>query len=127
LNGADQAVPATQVLDVVDGSGSGSGWNVTLTSTTFTSGSLTLADGSASDQSATGTCDPSVTCTLADNSAASYPLAIPSGATAPTAVEIMSAGVGTGLGGQPWTHNMRLAVKANAKAASIPQPGSTRW
>src|SRR4051794_41239274 len=39
LTGADQTVNATQTFDIGDASGSGAGWNITATSTTFTTSS----------------------------------------------------------------------------------------
>lgn len=118
LTGSDQSVPASQDIDVVDGTGSASGWNVTLTSTTFSSGSNELAADAATDQGASGSCDAGVTCTLADNSATSYPVAVPAADVAPTAVRIQSAASGTGMGGQTWTHNMALDVAGNAVAGT---------
>ena len=118
LTGSDQTVPATQAIDVVDGTGSASGWNVTLTSTQFATGGSNLPVNSVSDQGAIGSCDTGVTCTLADNSATSYPIAVPAGTVAPTAVRIMSAASGTGMGAQSWTHNMVLAIGGNATAGT---------
>src|ERR1700756_4089799 len=43
LNGTDQTVTSNQGLDVGDATGSGAGWNITATSTTFTSGGHTLS------------------------------------------------------------------------------------
>ena len=116
LKGIDQVVAATQAVDIIVGSGSGSGWNLTVTSTSFTAGSRTLPNDSAYDHGATGVCDNGVTCTLADNSATSYPVVIPSAVVAPAAIRIMSAAVDSGLGGQTWTHNMRLVIPGNAHA-----------
>lgn len=117
LTGADQSVSASQALDILDNTGSGSGWNVTLTSTTFTSGGFTLANTSVTDTGASGACDASVTCTLGTN-AISYPMTVPAGASAPTAIKIQSAAAATGQSGQTWTHTMNLAVPANVHAAT---------
>src|ERR1700686_2762447 len=43
LNGLDQTISSNEALDVGDATGSGTGWNVTATSTTFTTGSKTLS------------------------------------------------------------------------------------
>jgi hypothetical protein len=56
-----------------------------------------------------------VTCTPADNSAVTYPIAIPAGVTAPIAVKIQTAAVDSGLGGQTWTHIMNLALAGNTQ------------
>src|SRR5579864_785035 len=52
LNGANQTVTATQALDVSDATGSGAGWNITATSTTFASGGNTLPTTATTVQSA---------------------------------------------------------------------------
>jgi hypothetical protein len=118
LTGANQSTGASQVIGVTDSTGTGTGWNVTLTSTTFTaSGPLTLPDNNVTDTAASGACNASVTCTLATNST-SYPLTVPSGTTAPTAVKILNAATNTGLGAQTWTHSMSLALLASVKAGS---------
>lgn len=120
LNGTDQSVQANQALDVLDNTGSAAGWNVTLTSTTFTddADSVSLADDSVADLSATGACDSNVTCTLADDVVGQSQVAIPAGETAPTAVKILNASAGTGMSGQTWTHVMQLAIPANAHAGT---------
>jgi hypothetical protein len=117
LTGANQSVPASQALDVIDSTGTGAGWNVTLTSTTFTNGALTLPDNNVTDTAAVGACDASVTCTLATN-AVSYPATVPSATTAPTAVKIVSAAVNTGVGAQTWTHSMAMALPASVRAGT---------
>jgi hypothetical protein len=121
LDGTDQVADATQALDVLDNTGSAAGWNVTLTSTTFTdtADSVSLSNDSASDSGALGACDTDVTCALATNTVSSdYPLTVPADATAPTAVKIMSAAIGTGMGPQTWTHSMHLAIPANTHAGT---------
>jgi hypothetical protein len=123
LTGAAQAVTAPQAFDVVDSTGSGSGWNITVTSTTWTSGSNTLATSSTTDTAASGACDATITCTLGDNSATSYPVTVPAAATAPSAIEIQTAAANSGLAGQTWTHTMSLAVPAVARAGTY----SSTW
>jgi hypothetical protein len=122
LAGVDQVATTNQALDIVDGRGSGVGWNVTLTSTQFTTVALpvrTLPLTAASDISAVGVCDTGVTCTLGDTTLISHPVAIPAAAgTAPTAVKIQTAAIDTGLGGQTWTHVMHLALAGNTKAGA---------
>jgi hypothetical protein len=123
LTGVDQVIDSTQALDVLDNSGTAAGWGITLTSTTFTNGAdnVSLADDAASDSGATGACDTvdevQVTCTKADNPDLGV-VAIPAASTAPDAVLIMSAGAGSGMGPQTWTHNMHLAIPANTHAGT---------
>src|SRR5476649_1883230 len=48
LDGTDQSVNYTLPLTMNDLRGTGAGWNLTMTSTTFTSGSNTLATSASS-------------------------------------------------------------------------------
>ena len=115
LNGAAQVAPSTQVFDVSDNTGSGSGWNITLTSTTFTGSAGPLSTAATTDTGASGACDASITCVLGTNSGVSYPVTVPAGTTAPAAIKIQGALANTGLAGQTWTHNMALAIPATAR------------
>jgi hypothetical protein len=118
LTGVDQVVNTAQALDIVDARGSGDGWNVTLTSTQFVTATLpvkSLPTAASSDGAVINGCDTGVTCTPADNSAVTYPIAIPAGVTAPIAVKIQTAAVDSGLGGQTWTHIMNLALAGNTQ------------
>ena len=118
LNGTDQTLVATQDLTVSDFTGIFPGWNVTLTTTQFsTAGGALLAANAASDLGYTSTCgsaDPVDCDPLLPDSAAvvAIPAALP---LAPTAVIIEDAGIGAGAGGPSvYTHVMNLAVAANA-------------
>jgi WxL domain surface cell wall-binding len=121
LNGLDQSVATTQALDVGDATGSGTGWNITATSTTFTTGGGTPHLLSTSATSLTGAptdvCDASATCTLATNSV-TYPYTLPAAATAPTATKMFNAAANTGLGNQTVTPTWRLSVPANTLAGT---------
>ena len=121
LTGVDQVVNTAQALDIVDARGSGAGWNVTLTSTQFVTATVpvkSLPTAASSDVSVISGCDVGVTCTLGDNTLVTYPIAIPAGATAPTAIKIQTAAVNSGLGGQTWTHTMALALAGNTKVGA---------
>ena len=117
LTGANQTALASQLVNVVDSTGTGAGWNVTLTSTTFVSGGNSLPNNSVTDTAAAGACAAGVTCTLATNSVA-YPLTVPAGTTAPTAIKILNAAVNTGMGGQDWTHSMSLGLLGSVQAGT---------
>ena len=121
LNGLDQTVTSTQALDVSDATGSGTGWNLTGTSTTFTTGGGTphlLATTATSLTAApTDTCDASATCTVGTNSV-TYPYVLPAGATAPTATKLFNAAANTGLGNQTITPSWKLAVPASTYAGT---------
>jgi hypothetical protein len=126
LAGVDQTVHTTQAFDVNDARGSGLGWYITLTSTTFTATGPTrtlpttaLTDGAGGSVAPVGVCDTGVTCTLADDSSLSpYIIAIPAAAVAPTAARIQNAAVNTGLGGQTLTHTMNLFLPGNTQAGA---------
>jgi WxL domain surface cell wall-binding len=112
VNGLDQRLvdptAADQTYLVNDSTGSGPGWHVTVSATTFTSGAKTLADvgtfsTDGSKTSILGTAGPTAacaaqsTCTLPTDTT-TYPVAITTAASAPTAVNIYSASAATGLG-----------------------------
>jgi hypothetical protein len=118
LTGLNQVVTSTQTFDVGDATGSGSGWNITATSTAFTTGAKSLANTSVTVQSLpTVACDSGASCTVATNGT-SYPYSLPAGATAPTATKIFSSAANTGLGNQTLTMVFSLAIPANAFAGS---------
>ena len=121
LNGLNQTATATQAIDVSDATGSGSGWNITGTSTTFTSGTHSLSTGATTIASTpTVACDTGSTCVLASvlTSKASYPYTLPAAATAPTATELFDANTNTGMGNQTVTPTWSLAIPANTYAGT---------
>jgi hypothetical protein len=120
LNGQNKSVSAPQSLDIADATGSGSGWNVTATSTAFTSGSYKLPSTATAITSApaAATCDAGVTCTPAGSNSVSYPYFLPAGATAPTATKLFNAAANTGMGDQSFTPNWTLAIPGNAYAGN---------
>ena len=125
LNGTNQTATSNQAFDVGDATGSGTGWNITATSTTFaTSGNThTLSTAATSVPSAPSiACDATVTCTQATN-AITYPYVLPAAATAPTATKLWNAAANTGLGNQTVTSTFDLAIPANTYAGSY----SSTW
>jgi hypothetical protein len=103
------ATAADQSYTVNDARGSGAGWNVTVSATTFTDASSgTLPDsgtfsGNGSTSSQASTTAPSSACTVtgqctAPTNAVTYPVAITTAASTPTASTIYSAAAGTGIG-----------------------------
>jgi hypothetical protein len=111
-NGTDQTVTATLPLTPSDMTNSGAGWNITGTSTTFTAGSRKLPT-TATSITAGSTSLATGTCTLPTN-AISYPLTLPAGTTAPTAVKLFNAAAATGTGPANVNLTARLSVPANA-------------
>jgi hypothetical protein len=121
ITGIDHAATTTQAFVVNDNTGSGAGWNITVTSTQFTTGGGTpnlLSTVGTTDTGAVGACTVSVTCTLGNNAAITYPVTVPAGTTAPTAIKIQTAALNSGLAGQTWTHTMSLDVPAVALAGA---------
>jgi hypothetical protein len=118
LTGKDLTPTATQTFDVGDATGSGNGWNITATSTVFTTGSHSLSASAVTVQAVpTVACDSGASCTLATNSV-SYPYTLPAGATAPTATKIFSAAANTGLGNQTVSVVFQVALPANTFAGT---------
>ena len=120
LNGLDQTISNPSAIDVGDATGSGTGWNITATSTTFaTAGNTHLLSTSATTVTAApaDACDSGATCALATNSV-TYPYTLPAAATAPTATKVYNAAASTGLGNQTVTPTWKLAVPANTFAGT---------
>ncbi len=119
LNGANRTITTTLPFDIGDATGSGLGWNVTATSTTFTSTTHTLPTTATTVQTApTATCDVGATgCTTATTTV-TYPYTLPAAATAPTATKLFNASANTGLGNQTFTPTWTLAIPANAIASA---------
>jgi len=118
LNGLNLSVTATQAIDISDATGSGSGWDVTATSTTFTSGANTLPTTATTIASApTDACDTGSTCTVATNAIA-YPYSLPAATAAPTATKLFNAAATTGAGNQSLTPTWTLAIPAGSHAGT---------
>jgi hypothetical protein len=125
---------AHQTYTVDDATGSGAGWNVTVSATTFTNGTVSLplagtfsTNGSVASQAATtaptATCTSGATCTLPTDTTV-YPVAITCAASAPTPYKIYDTSAATGLGsiviGYPGAAAVGwwVAVPANAVPAT---------
>jgi len=122
LNGLDQSTTASGSDTVSDMTGSGSGWNLAITSTQFNDGSghtlptnATTVTG-ASGAAATGNC------TVPTNSIG-HPVTVPAGPGPPTAVKIFDAAANTGGGPASVTVNFQVAVPAYAHATTY----SSTW
>jgi hypothetical protein len=117
LNGTDQTVTSSAMtLAAKERRGAGAGWNVTITSTTFTAGANTFSTTATSVTGVTSACVAG-TCTNPTN-AIGYPLTVPAGSTAPTAIKLFNAAAATGLGDFTLTPTFSLAIPANAYAGS---------
>jgi hypothetical protein len=111
LDGTDHVVAWSALLGIVDARGSGAGWNLTLSATTFSDGAgHTLAPGSVSVVSSA--CVAGNACTAATNSV-TYPITI-SG----TAAKFFNASANTGLGKVNVTPSVDVAIPGNAFAGT---------
>jgi len=134
LNGLDQQLvdvtPADQSYLVNDATGSGAGWHVTVSATTFTSGANTLPDvgtvstnGSitaiASATAPTAACSASAACTLPTNTT-TYPVAITTDPSAPAASTIYDTSAATGLG------SITIGIGANPVGWWLAIPSATK-
>jgi len=137
-NGLNQslvdATTAHQSYIVDDATGGGLGWNVTVSATTFTNGTVSLplagtfsTNGSITSAvlttAPTGACTSGATCTVPTNTQV-YPVAITCAATTPTAYKVYDTSAATGLGsitvGLPGAAPVGwwVAVPANAVPAT---------
>jgi hypothetical protein len=112
LDGSDQTVSYAPALNFVDARGSGAGWNLTISATTFSDGSgHSLAAGVVN--SATQVCHAGSSCTAATNSGVSLPLTLST-----TAAKFFNAAVNTGLGKIDVTPTVNVTVPGNAYAGT---------
>jgi hypothetical protein len=112
LDGTDQTATYAPVLAAADARGTGGGWNLTVSATTFSDGfGHTLAAGQVS--SITSACHAASTCTAATSSGITYPLTIGG-----TASKFFSAAVNTGLGKVDVTPSIDVLIPGNAYAGT---------
>jgi hypothetical protein len=117
LNGSDQTASDTFEIDAKDLRGSGAGWKVTVTSTTFTNlEGKTLANTAATITGVSALCDGG-TCSEPVNGIG-YPLTVPADEVAPTAATLFNAAVDSGMGDFTLTPTFQLSVPANAYAGN---------
>jgi hypothetical protein len=104
LDGTDQTVSYSPILGVVDARGTGAGWNLQISATTFSDGSgHTLAPGTVT--AAAQACQGGSTCTAATNSGITLPLTI-SG----VAAKFFNAATLSGLGKLNVTPTIAVAI-----------------
>jgi hypothetical protein len=122
LSGLNQTDTASVGLTVEDETATGFGWNVSATSTTFTSGAGKTLPTTATTVTGASSVAAAGNCTVPVNSVA-YPLTLPAAATAPAAVKLFDAGVASGTGPVSVNLNTSLAVPASASSGSY----SSTW
>jgi hypothetical protein len=119
LNGNDQTVSYTLPVEVIDPRGTGTGWNLTVTSTQFLDGAGHRFPAAASTiTGTTNSCGPTSTCTTATNSVVNSNLALPAGVAAPAAVKYFNATATTGLGKVDVNATVSVLVPANVFAGT---------
>ena len=112
LDGTDQTASYAPVLGVVDARGTGAGWNLSVSATTFSDGSgHTLAPGTVA--SVTSACKGGSTCTGATSSGITYPLTIGG-----TAAKFYNAATSTGLGKVDVTPTIDVLIPGNTVAGT---------
>ncbi len=113
LTGLDQSSTTNLAPTVTDATGTGTGWNVTGTSTQFRNSAGKTLPTTATTVTAGSAAATAGTCDMPTNQI-SYPLVLPAAATAPTAVKLFDAKAQTGLGQFLITLAMQLSVPASA-------------
>lgn len=120
LDGTDQTKAYTVPTTVTDARGNNAGWNLTVTSTQFTTGGATpstLATNASTVTGVTNACAAGATCTLSNNSV-TYPVGVPAGSTPPTAVKYFNAATSTGKGKFDNTPAVNVALPASVDAGT---------
>jgi hypothetical protein len=111
LDGTDQTVSWSALLGVADARGTGAGWNLTMSATSFSDGAgHTLAPGTLTG--VTAACQGGNSCTAASN-AITYPLTL-SG----TAAKFFNAATNSGMGKVNVTPSVDVAIPGNAYAGT---------
>ncbi|MCW2966824.1 MAG: hypothetical protein JWM71_596 [Solirubrobacteraceae bacterium] len=119
LDSGDQTPTYTIPLTIQDTRGTGAGWNLTITSTTFTTGGGTpnLLSTSASSLTGVSSSCTTGTCTNPVN-AQTYPIGVPAASTAPAAVKFFNTSANNGMGKFTVTPTVAVTVPQNAFAGS---------
>lgn len=119
LDSGDSTQTYTIPLTVQDTRGTGAGWNLTVTSTTFTTGggSPNLLSTTASSLTGVTSSCSTGTCTNPVN-AQSYPVTVPAAATAPTAVKFFNTSANNGMGRFTVTPTVAVTIPQNTFAGT---------
>lgn len=122
LSGANQTDSTSAVLTPEDETDNLFGWNISATSTTFATLEGKKLSTSATTLTNATAAAAANNCSLPTNSV-SYPITLPAGATAPTAVKLFNAAAGTGSGPASVTLGATLAIPPSASSGSY----SSTW
>ncbi|MDQ2714441.1 MAG: WxL domain-containing protein [Chloroflexota bacterium] len=121
LAGTNQSITYTMPITLTDLRGSGAGWNLTITSTQFTTGGGTPQTLATTASTITGVTSAHVgtdAYTDPTNSITYAPLQVPAAATAPNAVKFFNAALTTGLGTFTVTPTVSIFLPANTYAGA---------
>jgi hypothetical protein len=123
LNGIDQTSSYSLPLTIVDARGSGGGWNLAITSTSFDDGTglgagHTFPSTASVITGVSASCGSGSTCTIPGNNVANTSLTIPAGATAPAAVKFLNAQSSSGMGTINLTTAVNVTIPANVFAGT---------
>jgi hypothetical protein len=119
LDLGDQTPTYTVPMNVQETRGTGAGWNLTITSTQFSTGGGTpnlLATNASSLTGVTSVC-ASGTCTNPVNST-TYPVAVPAASAPPTAVKFFDVATNGGMGKFTITPTIGVFVPQNSFAGA---------
>jgi hypothetical protein len=122
LNGYNATTSLVIELTLSDQTASGSGWNLTGTSTTLTAGAEKNLPTTATTITAAAKAAATGNCKLPTNSV-TYPVTLPAGTTAPTAAKLFNAAAKTGEGPTTVKLTTKVALPANTRAGSY----SSTW
>ena len=118
LNSGDTTATFSVPAFVLDTRTTNPGWQLTVTSTHFTTGTRTLPATATEITSVSGAaCDSANPCVLPTNTVA-LPVGVPAGATAPTAVKFFNAAANTGEGGIDMSVGFSVEVPQSAYAGT---------
>lgn len=118
LNSGDQTPTYTTPLTVNDTRTTGSvGWNLTITSTQFNTGTHTLATNASGVTSVTSSCANGGVCTNPTNSV-TYPVSVPAGSSPPAPIKFYNAVSATGVGTFTVTPTITVSVPQNSYVGS---------
>ena len=118
LNSGDQTPTYTTPLTVNDTRTTGSvGWNLTITSTQFNTGTHTLATNASTVTGVSSACANGGLCTNPTNSL-TYPINVPAGSSPPTPNKFYNAASATGVGTFTVTPTIAVSVPQNSYAGS---------
>jgi hypothetical protein len=123
LNGVDQTVNYNLPVVVVDSRGGTLGWNLTVTSTTFTDGSAGVGHSFGANASTitgvTPTCGINSTCLLPINNVANTNLGLPGASGTPVKYFNASSAAGAGRGTINVDATVAVLIPANVFAGSF--------